>query len=236
MIPIRDENPTRIRPHVTWALAAAMTGVFAGQLALGPEGAPLVARYGAVPAELLARTGGPVPAWLWVTVVTSLFLHGGFVHLGGNLLFLGIFANNVEEAMGHGRFLVFFLLCGALATAAHVLANPDSRIPVIGASGAISGVLGAYAMLFPRARVLTLVPLGFFFPMVYIPAVAVLGVWFAFQVLSGLLAGSQSTGVAWFAHIGGFAAGILLVVPFKRRGVRLFARPGAIRGDPGGRK
>jgi len=224
MIPIRDENPTRIRPYVTWALAAALAGVFMGQLGLGPEGLPLVARYGAVPAELLARTGGPVPLWLWVTPVTSLFLHGGFLHLAGNLLYLWIFGNNVEEAMGHGRFLVFYLVCGVLATVGHVLANPDSRIPVIGASGAISGVLGAYAMLYPRARVLTVVPLGFLFPMVYIPAVALLGVWFAFQILSGLLAPPGAAGVAWFAHIGGFAAGILLVVPFKRRGVRLFAR------------
>jgi membrane associated rhomboid family serine protease len=225
MIPIRDENPTRIRPYVTWGVTALVLAVFVYQLGLGPaDGRWLVARFGAVPAELTGHTGGPTPLWLWGTAVTSLFLHGGLLHVGGNLLYLWIFGNNVEEAMGHVRFVVFYLVCGLLATGGHVLAAPDSAVPVIGASGAISGVLGAYAMLFPRARVLTLVPFGFFLHMVHLPAVLLLGFWIVLQVINGLLTPAAAGGVAWFAHIAGFAAGVVLVVPFKRRGVRLFVR------------
>jgi membrane associated rhomboid family serine protease len=223
MIPIRDENPTRITPYVTWGLIAAILGVFAAQLSLGSRGAWLVADFGAVPALLLGEQAG-APPWLWATPFTALFLHGGLMHVAGNLLYLWIFGNNVEEAMGHGRFLAFYLLCGLLATAGHVLANPGSRLPVIGASGAISGVLGAYVMLFPRARVLTLVPLGFFIQAFHVPAMVLLGFWIAIQLVSGLLAPADAAGVAWFAHVGGFVAGIALVVPFKRRGVRLFVR------------
>lgn len=223
MIPIRDDNPTRITPYVTWGLVAAVLGVFVAQVALGPRGQWLVADFGAVPVLLL---GGAqqAPPWVWATPFTALFLHGGLMHVAGNLLYLWIFGNNVEEAMGHGRFLAFYLVCGVLATAGHVLANPASRLPVIGASGAISGVLGAYVMLFPRARVLTLVPLGFFIQAFHVPAMVLLGFWIAIQVVSGLLTASDAAGVAWFAHVAGFAAGMALVVPFKRRGVRLFVR------------
>jgi len=140
------------------------------------------------------------------------------------MLYLWIFGNNVEEAMGHGRYLAFYLVCGVLATAGHVLSNPESGLPVIGASGAISGVLAAYLLLYPHARVLTLIPLGFFTRLVYIPAVVLLGFWILLQVLSGLLVPPEAGGVAWFAHIGGFLAGLVLVVPFKRRGVRLLGR------------
>lgn len=223
MIPIRDENPVRITPYVTLGLMGLIGAVFVLQLSLGRSAGGLVSGFGVVPALLTGASGAAAPAWLWLTPVTSLFLHGGVVHLAGNLLYLWIFGNNVEEAMGHGRYLVFYLLCGLLATGGHVLADPASPVPVIGASGSISGVLGAYLLLYPRARVLTLVPLGFFIQAFHIPAVVLLGVWIVFQLINGLL-GPAAGGVAWFAHIAGFVAGMALVVPFKRRGVRLFMR------------
>jgi len=224
VIPIRDDNPVRIVAFVTWGLIGLNVAAFVMQLASGPNVARVVYDLGAVPAFLTGREPGAAPPWLWVTPVTSLFLHGGLLHLGGNMLYLWIFGNNVEEAMGHGRFLVFYLICGVLATAGHVLSNPGSDLPVIGASGAISGVLAAYLLLYPHARVLTLIPLGFFTRLVYIPAVILLGFWILLQVVSGLLTPREAAGVAWFAHIGGFVAGLALVAPFKRRGVRLLGR------------
>jgi len=160
-----------------------------------------------------------VPAVL--TVVTSMFLHGGWMHLIGNMLYLWIFGNNVEDAMGHGRFVVFYLLCGVAAVLAQALPAPDSTIPMIGASGAISGVLGAYLLLYPHARVLVLIPLGTFSRMVYLPAMVVLGFWFLLQFLSILLADPNQPGVAFGAHAGGFVAGMLLIPLFKRREIRL---------------
>jgi membrane associated rhomboid family serine protease len=222
MIPIRDENPVHITPYVTVGLVGLLVAVFLLQVTAGASAGGLAPRFGVVPA-LLTGAVPATPATVWLTPFTALFLHGGLLHLGGNLLYLWIFGNNVEEAMGHGRFLAFYLVCGLIATAGQVAADPASRIPVIGASGAISGVLGAYLLLYPRARVLTLVPLGFFIRAFHIPAVGLLGVWIAFQLLAGVLA-PASGGVAWFAHIAGFAAGAALVVPFKRRGVRLFMR------------
>jgi rhomboid family protein len=224
VIPIRDDNPVHIVAYVTWGLIGLNTAVFALQLARAQDAAVVAYSLGAVPAFLTGREPGAAPPWLWLTPVTSLFLHGGFLHLGGNMLYLWIFGNNVEEAMGHARFLAFYLVCGVLATAGHVLSNPASDLPVIGASGAISGVLAAYLLLFPHARVLTLIPLGFFTRLVYIPAVLLLGFWILLQVASGFLAPPEAGGVAFFAHIGGFVAGLALVVPFKRRGVRLLGR------------
>jgi rhomboid family protein len=224
VIPIRDDNPVRIVAFVTWGLIAANVGAFVLQLMYGAQAERVVYGLGAVPAFLTGRAPAAAPGLVWLTPVTSLFLHGGLLHLGGNMLYLWIFGNNVEEAMGHGRFLAFYLLCGVVATGGHVLANPASNLPVIGASGAISGVLGAYLLLFPHARVLTLIPLGFFTRLVYIPAIVLLGFWILLQVVSGLLTPQNGAGVAWFAHIGGFLAGLVLVVPFKRRGVRLLGR------------
>jgi membrane associated rhomboid family serine protease len=151
-----------------------------------------------------------------------MFLHGGWMHLIGNMLYLWIFGNNVEDAMGHARFLAFYVLCGAAAVFAQALPAPDSTIPMIGASGAISGVLGAYLLLYPHARVLVLIPLGAFSRLVYLPAMVVLGFWFALQLLSTLLADPNQPGVAFGAHAGGFVAGMLLIPLFKRRGVPLF--------------
>jgi len=225
MIPLRDDNPTTLKPVITVGLIALCTLVFFWQLSLGAHAEAVIQALGVMPAALFGKQAlAPelmqVPAAL--TVVTSMFLHGGWMHLIGNMLYLWIFGNNVEDAMGHGRFVVFYLVCGAVAVLAQALPAPDSTIPMIGASGAISGVLGAYLLLYPHARVLVLIPLGFFSRVIYLPAMIVLGFWFLLQLLSTLLADPGRPGVAFGAHAGGFVAGMLLVPLFKRRGVRLF--------------
>jgi membrane associated rhomboid family serine protease len=180
-----------------------------------------VMQYALVPVELLKGVDLPptIPIPVFLTLFTSMFLHGGFVHLLGNMLYLWIFGDNVEDAMGHVRFLLFYLLCGVVAALAQVAINPGSAIPQIGASGAIAGVLAAYFMLFPYSRVLTLIPIFFFLRLVAVPAVFLLGFWFILQVISGAGSLGAAGGVAWFAHIGGFLAGGLLVFVFRRRGV-----------------
>ena len=196
MIPLKDDNPTTITPAVTVGLIAVNVLVFAYQASLGRAGEAFVYTFGAVPAALF---GGESPSPLppTVTLFTAMFVHGGFMHVGGNMLYLWIFGNNVEDAMGHGRFVVFYGLCGVAAAYAHALTAPTSGAPMIGASGAISGVLGAYLLLFPRARVLTLIPLGFFTRLVYVPAGFVLGFWIVIQLLSGSLSlGRGGGGVA----------------------------------------
>jgi membrane associated rhomboid family serine protease len=161
-----------------------------------------------------------IPAW--ATMFTSMFLHGGWMHLIGNMLYLWIFGNNVEDAMGHFRFIVFYLLCGVAAVFAQALPNSESTVPMIGASGAISGVLGAYLLLHPRAQVLVWVPLGFMRP-IYLPAFIVLSFWFVLQLINSAMAPSEGGGVAWGAHIGGFLAGMVLIPFFKYRRTRLFS-------------
>ncbi len=217
MIPIRDDNPTTITPVVTVGLIAVNVLVFLYQLSLGGQGGAFVTVFGAVPSALFGGESlSPVPATL--TVFTSMFLHGGVMHVGGNMLYLWIFGNNIEDVMGHGRFIVFYALCGVAAAYAHAVTAPDSLVPMIGASGAISGVLGAYLLLFPRARVLTLIPFGIFTRMDYIPAAWVLGFWIILQFLNGTLSlGRGGGGVAWFAHVGGFLAGMALIHAFVRR-------------------
>ena len=177
--------------------------------------------YGLVPGEFLLGKDLPprIPLPLWMTLLSSMFLHGGLLHLLGNMLYLWIFGDNVEDAMGHVRFFIFYLLCGAAAAFAQIAIGPHSGVPLIGASGAIAGVLAAYVMLFPHARVLTLIPVFFFVRLVAIPAVLLLGLWFLFQVISGAGSVGETSGVAWFAHIGGFVAGGILVLAFRRRGV-----------------
>jgi membrane associated rhomboid family serine protease len=230
MFPLRDDNPTTIFPFLTILLIAVNVLVFMYQLSLGPKGEEVfVYQYGAIPAVLFGTQQLPasivtIPPYL--SLVTSMFLHGGFMHLIGNMLYLWIFGNNIEEAMGRVRFLLFYLLTGLAAAYAQLLVNPNSVVPLIGASGAISGVLGAYILLYPRARVLTLILLPLFIRLMYIPAWVVLGIWFLLQVWNGSLSGQESGGgVAFWAHIGGFVAGVLLVGLFKRREVRLFNPP-----------
>src|SRR5436309_4260990 len=211
MIPLRDDNPTTIKPVVTVALIVVNAMVFMYQLSLEPKQGELFAyEFGAIPAVIFGSRNLPaeveaVPPVL--TIFTSMFLHGGFMHLIGNMLYLWIFGNNIEDAMGHARFIVFYIVTGVAASVAHALTNLDSTVPAIGASGAISGVLGAYLLLYPRAQVLVLVPLGFFTRVMYIPAFIVLGMWFLLQLFSGTLSSQVGGGVAWWAHIGGFVAG-----------------------------
>jgi len=221
MIPLRDNVPSRGTPAVTYALIAANVAVYFLLQPSGGTRAGLIftLQWGLVPSDLLGgmpRVPHPVPpSW---TVLTSMFLHGGLFHILGNMWYLWLFGDNVEDAMGRARFAVFYFLSGVGAAAVQVLVDPGSRIPMVGASGAISGVLGGYLLLYPHARILTLIPLGFFTQIVEIPAVIVLGFWIVVQVLNGFLTFSlQTGGVAWFAHIGGFAAGMALVHIFRKR-------------------
>jgi len=217
MIPLKDDNPTRTVPFVNYALIVACVLVFFWQVSLGARMEAAIYAYGLIPDVLLGDARLPpelavVPAWL--TVFTSMFMHGGWMHLIGNMLYLWIFADNVEDRFGHGRFVVFYVLCGIAAALAQALPDPDSQIPMVGASGAISGVLGAYLLMFPRAHVLVLLPFGPLSQLVRLPALFVLGLWFAIQLLSETFA-PPGAGVAFRAHIGGFVAGLLLLPVFR---------------------
>jgi membrane associated rhomboid family serine protease len=232
MLPLHDDIPTRITPVVTISFLLACVAVFFWQLSLGSHMQKAIYSFGVIPAVLFDIKTLPadlvsVPAA--ATLITSMFLHGGWMHLIGNMLYLWIFGNNVEDAMGHARFIVFYLLCGIAAALAQAIPDPQSTTPMIGASGAISGVLGAYLLLYPRARVLVAIPLGFIIHTTRLPAVWVLGFWFVLQIFNSLMAGDQQGGVAWGAHIGGFVAGMVLIPLFKSKHVRLFA-PARTRG------
>jgi membrane associated rhomboid family serine protease len=226
MFPVHDDNPTRITPYVTYLLLIACVLVFFWQLSLGDAQQQAVYSFGVIPSVLFATKSLPVelqilPAWL--TIFSSMFLHGGWMHLIGNMLYLWVFGNNVEDAMGHGRFIVFYLLCGLLAALTQAVLNPDSEIPMVGASGAISGVLGAYLLLHPHARILVIIPIGILIYTPWIAAYWVLGFWFVLQILNSLVSASETGGVAYGAHLGGFVAGMLLIPLFKYRHVRLFS-------------
>jgi membrane associated rhomboid family serine protease len=220
MIPLRDNIPTRRAPVITWLLIGINAYVFLKGFLLGPwAGERVILYYGLIPCTLTDTCRIVGRAFSdEATLFTSMFVHAGFFHFAGNMLYLWIFGNNVEDAMGRGRFTLFYLLSGLGAALAQVAVNPDSRIPMVGASGAVSGVLGAYLLLYPQARILTLIPLGFFTQLVEIPALIVLGFWILVQLTNGLLTFNfEGGGVAWFAHIGGIGAGMLLVGLFKRR-------------------
>ena len=227
MIPLHDDNPTTLTPVVTIGLIAACSLVWLWQFSHPPGGQQqIVYALGVIPAVLLGERSLPAElAWTppAFTLLSSMFLHGGWMHLIGNMLYLWIFGNNVEDAMGHVRFVVFYVLCGIAAALAQTAADPASTVPMVGASGAIGGVLGAYLVLHPQARVLVLIPLGFFTRLIYVPAFLVLGLWFVLQFLSAPMK-QEGGGVAYWAHIGGFVAGAALIFPFKRRGVVLFDR------------
>jgi membrane associated rhomboid family serine protease len=220
MIPLRDDNPTRRPAFVTYGLVASLVVTFLWQLSLGPDGnETAIFALGLIPAAVFGVE--PLPESLvWLpaplTVLTSMFLHGGIFHLAGNLLYLWIFGDNIEDRMGHGLFIVFYLICGAAAALAQALPDIGSRVPMIGASGAISGVLGAYAVLYPRARVLVVIPIFILLYTARLPAILVLGVWFAAQLASSAMLASAEAGVAFRAHIGGFVAGVALVGLFVR--------------------
>ncbi len=243
MFPLKDNIPTERLPVVTIALIVANVLLYffwqRGGLTLGDpssrEYLQNLVDYSAIPYELThpgdgcrlagetVTCGGPdddQPRW-WLTPFSSMFMHGGLLHLGGNMLFLWIFGNNIEESMGRLRYLVFYLLGGLVALGLQVGIEPDATIPTVGASGAIAAVLGGYLVLFPRARVVTVIFIIFFFTILELPALLILGFWFAFQVLSGVWDLSNPTGggggVAYFAHVGGFAFGMLAVKLFARR-------------------
>lgn len=228
MIPLTDDNPTTITPVVTFGLIGTCVAVFLWQVSLPPVAAQqAVYAYGVIPAVLLGGIELPaelarIPAEL--SVLTSMFMHGGWMHLIGNMLYLWIFGDNVEEALGHGRFIAFYVLCGIAAALAQAYQDPTSVVPMIGASGAIGGVLGGYLMLFPHARVLVLIPLGFFTQLIRIPAVVVLGLWFVLQFVQSAMVVGEQGGVAYWAHIGGFVAGAVLIIPLRKKRFPLFAR------------
>jgi membrane associated rhomboid family serine protease len=234
VIPYRDENPTVLTPIVTVGIVALNVLAWVVIEGLGVERSVIsaVCNYGLIPAEVLQRVppgagvemapgvfcavdAGPQ---YW-TILTSMFMHGGWMHLIGNMVFFWVFGNNIEDAMGHIRFLVFYVTCGVAAAAAQVAISPNSTVPMVGASGAISGVLGAYLMLYPRVRVHALLPLGFYITTVSLPAYVMLGYWILLQLLGSLpqLGNQQGGGTAFMAHIGGFVAGLVLIRLFAKR-------------------
>jgi len=218
MIPLKDDNPTRTTPYVTVGLIAVNILVFLYMLLLpSDEGKRFLLQYSVIPDRLF---GGDVflPPGGYYTLFTSMFLHGGFLHIGGNMLFLWVFGDNIEDVLGHAKYLVFYLACGVAAAFAHGLSNPGSTLPMLGASGAVSGVLGAYMLLFPRARVWTFFFFLFFWQVVPVPAIFIIGLWIVIQVINGMVtAGHASGGVAWLAHVGGFLAGVVLISVMKKR-------------------
>jgi membrane associated rhomboid family serine protease len=213
MIPLKDDNPTASVPYVTFGLIAVNLFVYTYLLFLGRYGSErLVLEYAAVPARMFGLTGEPVTAGI-LTSISSMFLHGGLLHVGGNMLYLWIFGDNVEDVFGHVAFLLFYLACGLAGAYAHGLANMSSTVPMVGASGAVAGVLGAYVLMFPRARVWTFFFFFFFWQVIRVPAVIIIGLWILLQVANGLAdGGTAEGGVAWFAHIGGFSTGALFAL------------------------
>ena len=226
MIPLKDDIPSEGYPYVTVGLIVVNSLVILFQISLGKNLQSFHAAFGATPFEMTHFKDIPplIHFPVFLTIFTSMFLHGGFLHVGGNMLYLWIFGDNVEDAMGKMRFLIFYLLCGVLAALTHITIHPNSRTPMIGASGAISGVLGAYLLLYPRAKVLTLIMFFYFIRIIKLPALFVLSFWIILQLLSGSLSLTSEAargGVAWFAHIGGFFAGFLLVFLFKKKRMRI---------------
>jgi len=227
MIPLKDDVPSSGFPFVTIGLIVLNVLVFLYQASIGMDSEraaeAFIREFGAVPCRVTGACSvpGDFPPPL-ATIFTSMFMHGGLFHVAGNMLYLWIFGDNVEDTLGHGRFLAFYLLAGVAAALAQIVVHPGSRVPMVGASGAVSGVLGAYLLLFPYARVLVLLIFGFFFRIVRWPASIVLGFWIVVQFLNGLItvtvaAGDAAGGTAWFAHIGGFLAGIVLLFLMRPR-------------------
>ncbi|MGB6606542.1 MAG: rhomboid family intramembrane serine protease [Atribacterota bacterium] len=220
MFPIYDDVPTKKFPLITVALIVLNSIVYLYQVSLGERFAEFIYSMGLLPFEITHHIdllpSGPSPIYL--TIFSSMFMHGSIVHLLGNMLFLWIFGNNVEDYLGRKKFVIFYLFCGIIAALTQIFINPDSKVPMVGASGAIAGVLGAYLLLYPRAKVTTVIIFGFFIRLIKIPAVVVLGFWIIYQFLYGISSLAVRTGeggVAWFAHIGGFICGAVLIKLFK---------------------
>ncbi|MBN1464365.1 rhomboid family intramembrane serine protease [candidate division KSB1 bacterium] len=218
MIPIRDDNPRRLLPIVTIVTIAINVAVFIYQLTLSQDDQlKFLYNFGAVPNLIVHGQN-------LYTILSSMFMHGGLMHLAGNMLYLWIFGDNVEGICGHGRFVIFYLLCGLIAFLSHFIFDPVSQFPMVGASGAISGIMGAYILRFPRARVHVVVPL---LPFIWLwrrldlPAFVVLGFWLLLQIFNAFFS-TAGSGVAWFAHVGGFAAGVLLIRLFEKKNYRVY--------------
>ena len=231
MFPLRDENPTELTPVVTFVIIAlnVLVWVLVQQAGAGDGYLASLCTFGAIPADITGSLSpgdviqlGPDAACEavglgWFTLLTSMFMHGSWMHLIGNMWFMWVFGNNVEDSMGHIRFVIFYLLCGLLASLAHILTDPGSVIPTVGASGAISGIMGAYLVLYPRVRVQTLFFLIVFIRVIPLPAWVLLVQWIVLQVFSGVSTyGAEGGGVAFWAHIGGFVAGVVLIKLFQR--------------------
>ena len=208
MIPLKDENPTRNFPFLTLLFIVLNMGVYFYGINLPVHPSVLYAEYALIPTQLINN-----PLSAYPTVYTSMFLHSGIWHLGGNMLYLWIFGNNIEDVLGKARFVLFYFVCGTLAALGHIATDLNSKIPMVGASGAISGVLGGYLILFPFTKIKTFIFLGFFWTIVRIPAIFLLLFWVVLQIWNGV--SPEAGGTAWFAHIGGFVAGVLLILPFK---------------------
>lgn len=222
MFPIRDHNPSGRTPYVTYMLMAANIGIFLSYMGTMEDVRAMNAFYmqwGMIPARMTAGDG-------FYTILSSMFLHGGLLHLGGNMLFLFLFGDNVEDELGHGKFLGFYLLSGILAALTHYALAPNSAVPTVGASGAIAGVMGGYLLLFPKARIDILIILVVIFKVLPIPAWIMMAVWFGMQFIGGLQSSADEAGVAYWAHTGGFIAGFLLIIPawLKRGGTAFWSR------------
>ena len=233
MFPLRDDNPTLLTPVITIGLILAniIVWLYVQGAGMSPDAlSQSICQFGTIPAEITGQLHGYEGVQLspqlppcqfgglrWETVLTSMFMHGSWLHLIGNMWFLWLFGNNIEDSMGHLRFLVFYLICGVAGSAAHIYTAADSLVPTVGASGAISGVMGAYMILYPRVKIETLFILLVFIRIIPIPAWFVLAQWFAVQLLSGYARPSAGGGVAFWAHIGGFLAGVVLVKIFENR-------------------
>ena len=225
MIPLADSNPTRRLPIVTWLLIAANIVIFMYELSLSERQLDgLIASFGVIPNKLLPALGQPnaAPLAVWQSLFTSQFLHAGWAHIIGNMLFLWVFGDNIEDVMGRFLYLIFYLVSGVAAGIAQAVIQGPSNIPAIGASGAIAGVLGAYLVLYPLARISTLIPFFFIATTAQVPAVVMIGWWFVQQFFYGIatLSDAASGGVAFWAHIGGFVAGVIFILPFIGRARR----------------
>jgi len=216
LIPLRDSIRSKHKPVINWILILVNFLVFFNELKLSPPQLnQLFYHFGVIPAETVAVFNGTNPFIYLTTFFTAMFLHGGWVHILGNMWFLWIFGDNVEDRLGHFRYLIFYLVTGIIGSIFFILTAPDSRVPIVGASGAIAGVLGGYIVSFPRARILALVPIFFFLTLIEIPAVIFLALWFFIQLFNGAVSlGGLANPVAWWAHIGGFLAGALLIKIF----------------------
>jgi membrane associated rhomboid family serine protease len=218
MFPYKDDNPSNTFPVVTITIIVLNIVVFILQMLSSADGRQIVYAYGAIPHNIVTMQATQ-PIHPTFTLFTSMFMHGGLFHIFGNMLYLWIFGNNIEDRLGHIRFILFYLFCGIAAAVSHALITPSSTVPMIGASGAISGVLGAYLLLFPYARIHTVIFLGFFVQTIKVPALIVIGFWAIIQIVSGLTAQviQNQGGIAWFAHVGGFIAGLFTIKLWQPR-------------------